>query len=107
MPDNTGPAAQDHRVSLIPTFVAKPGSIQDLENALNDLQAASRRDPGCVVYDVLGDLADPARFFLYEQWEDDESLADHNRQSHVTDFLAVADPLLAEPMVVHRLRSIG
>jgi quinol monooxygenase YgiN len=107
MPKNHPTTADDRRISLIPVFIAKHGSADELQQALSRLQTISRRDPGCIAYNVFNDTSSRGRFFLYEQWEDEESLAEHNRQAHVTDFLATAAELLAEPLHVPRLRSIG
>lgn len=107
MPKNHSSTADDRRVSLIPVFIAKPGSADELEQELSRLQTISRRDPGCIAYNVFDDLSRRGRFFLYEQWEDEQSLAEHNRQAHVKDFLATAGELLAEPLHVPPLRSIG
>lgn len=107
MPKNHSSTADDRRVSLIPVLVAKHGCADELEQALSRLQTSSRRDPGCLTYNVFEDTNRRGRFFFYEQWEDEESLAEHNRQAHVTDFLATAAELLAEPLHAPPLRSIG
>ena len=47
---------------------------------LHKLQAASRQEPGCLMYIVHRHRTDPRRFFIYEQYRDDAALEAH-RQS--------------------------
>lgn len=93
-------------VVLMPVFVAKPDRVAELHRALLVLQTASRADEGCLDYTVFADLDDQTRFVLYEEWTSSAALATHNEQSHVLDFVASADELLAHPFQVARLRSI-
>jgi len=90
----------------MPIFIAKPGHATALKNALFRLQTASRTDEGCVDYSVFADLNDVNRFVLHEEWVDQEALDAHNLQAHVSDFLAQAEGLLAEPFVVTWMRAI-
>ncbi len=55
---------------------------------------------------MFGDLENADRFVLYEEWTSSEALEAHNQETHVIDFLAAANHLLAEPFQVTWLRSI-
>ena len=47
---------------------------------------ASRADPGCREYRFWADLADPATFFIFEEWESEEALARHFQSEHIKVF---------------------
>ncbi len=97
------PAARGaNTVRLIPVLEAKPGSEHQLALLLSDLQAASRRDAGCVEYSVFTDEVSPCTFVLYEEWTSNDALAAHNELQHVTDFFAAVAPLLAGKLRVYR-----
>jgi quinol monooxygenase YgiN len=102
MTDAAPSATATSTVRLIPVFEAKPGSEHELARLLSELQAASRRDAGCVEYLVFRDDESPNTFVLYEEWTSSAALDAHNELQHVTDFLAAAEPLLARKLSVYR-----
>jgi quinol monooxygenase YgiN len=55
---------------------------------LEEVQAASRRDDGCLHYGYYTEITDPLSFIAVEEWRDNEALAAHLRQSHVTRLIA-------------------
>jgi quinol monooxygenase YgiN len=89
-------------VRLIPVFEAKPGFENELAGLLRDLEAVSRRDPGCLEYRVFGDGDSPGTFMLYEEWTSMAALDAHNELQHVKDFFAAADPVMAGKLRVFR-----
>jgi quinol monooxygenase YgiN len=60
-----------------------------------ELQRATERDePGCVVYTIAADPANPGRIRIVELWESAEELDAHFRHPN---FLATGEALRAEP----------
>ena len=55
---------------------------------LEEVQAASRRDDGCLHYGYYTEIADPLSFIAVEEWRDHEALAAHLGQSHVARLIA-------------------
>ena len=55
---------------------------------LEEVQAASRRDDGCLHYGYYTEITDPLTFIAVEEWRDQEALAAHLRQSHVGRLIA-------------------
>jgi quinol monooxygenase YgiN len=51
-----------------------------------DMMEATRREPGCISYTFSGDLADPGRFRLFEEWESQEALDAHFASPHMARF---------------------
>ena len=49
-------------------------------NIFRKLEAASRQEPGCLMYVVHQHRTDPRLFFIYEQYSNDAALEAH-RQS--------------------------
>jgi quinol monooxygenase YgiN len=96
----------DEVVHLQPAFVARPGQEEALRQALILLTGQSREEVGCLEYTLLEDPDDPARLSIYERWADSAAIDAHDRTAHVTAFVARFDELLAEPLVVRRLRRL-
>jgi len=55
---------------------------------LEEVQAASRGDNGCLHYGYYTEIADPLSFIAVEEWRDQEALAAHLRQPHVARLIA-------------------
>ncbi len=81
-------------------MLAKPGQEEQLEQRLLALIEPTRKEPGCVQYDLHRHLTEPGRFVFYEKWESEEILNRHLQSPHLKAFAADAPGLLAEPMRV-------
>ena len=64
-------------------FTAKPDKIDEFRTVLMAHAKASLEDePGCRQFDVAADPADPARFFIYEVYDDEAAIAAHQASDH-------------------------
>ncbi len=59
--------------------------------------AASEAEGGCLGYRIYADLADANRFFIFEQWRDQATLASHFNEPHFRAFAEFLSTALAEP----------
>ena len=76
---------------------------------LEEVQAASRRDDGCLHYGYYTEITDPLSFIAVEEWRDHEALAAHLGQSHVARLVA-ALPELGDgrpEIATHRVAASG
>jgi quinol monooxygenase YgiN len=87
-------------LTVVAEMTAKPGREEDLRKALLALITPTRREDGCVQYDLHIHSTDPARFLFYENWASEAHLERHAASPHLTAFLEAADGLLTEPMCV-------
>ncbi len=69
-------------VVLAVTWMAKPGHEDKVAAIFGKLQAASRQEPGCLMYIVHRHRTDATRFFIYEQYRDDAALEVHRNSAH-------------------------
>ena len=69
---------------------------------------ASRREEGCVRFDVIQQIDDPTRFTFIEMFKSEEAGAVHRETSHFKKWLEEAVPLMVEPRtrVIYRDVSI-
>ena len=77
---------------------AKPGKEHELRRALIGLIEPTRREAGCVQYDLHVDREDPRHYFFYENWTSKKELDAHLASPHLKAFVAISDELLAEPL---------
>lgn len=60
-----------------------PDRLPEVRPHLRALVEATRRDDGCIAYDVAEDPFDPGLVRFSELWPDRESLARHLRAPHI------------------------
>ncbi len=83
-------------VVLAVTWIAKAEKEAEVTALFHQLQAESRKEPGCRLYQVHTHRNDPRRFFIYEQYDDDVALQAHRDSRHFQDLAAKKLPLIAE-----------
>ena len=74
-------------ITVIATFQARPGKEAELRNALIDLVAPTRKEAGCINYDLPSSPEDPAKFLFYENWTGKVALDAHMQSPHVQKLL--------------------
>lgn len=74
---------------------AKPGQGSLLEAELRALIPPSRREPGCLAYDLYRAHEVPGAFFLHEVWATREDHRLHTKTPHFLRWDARKDALLA------------
>jgi quinol monooxygenase YgiN len=77
---------------------AKPGKENELRRALIGMIEPTRREAGCVQYDLHVGHEDPRHYFFYENWTSKKELDAHLASPHLKAFVAIADELLVEPL---------
>ncbi len=73
-------------VVLAVTWVANPGHEEEVAQIFGKLEAASRKEPGCLMYVVHRHKDDPRTFFIYEQYKDDAALQAHKETAHFQEY---------------------
>lgn len=76
---------------------AKPDQIVALRELLLSLPGPTRKEDGCLNYDLHQSTEDPAVFLFHENWRGKPDLDRHLQAPHVTAVLGRIGPLVAEP----------
>jgi quinol monooxygenase YgiN len=84
-------------VTVVATFVARPGQETALRNALVGLVTPTRLEKGCLNYDLHALPDQPAKFLFHENWTDQASLDAHLQSAHVQAVLPRMDEWCAQP----------
>ena len=79
--------------TVVATFQARPGKEAELKAALLSLLAPTRKETGCLKYDLHQSPEDPAKFLFHENWTSKEALDAHLKSSHVAALLPRVDEL--------------
>jgi autoinducer 2-degrading protein len=74
-----------------------PEGVDAFRQATRVNAEASRREPGCQVFDAFQDAEDPTRFLLVEIYADPAAAAAHKQTAHYATWRDTVAPLMAEP----------
>jgi quinol monooxygenase YgiN len=80
-------------VLLVPIKV-KAGMGKTLEEAFAPCVAGSRKEAGCLAYDLIRDPDDPTAYQVYEKFKSVAALEDHLKQAHTVKLLKALEPIL-------------
>ena len=87
-------------LTVVATFQARPGKEAELKNALIGLVAPTRKEPGCVNYDLHASPEDASKFLFHENWTSQAHLDAHLQSAHIKALLPRVDELcLAFPEI--------
>ena len=97
----------EETLKVIARIKARPEKIDEMRALLSGLVRPTRAEPGCLRYELLHNLTEPADFTFVEEWRDDSALESHFNTEHVKGALARFQELAAEPMDLRRYRAAG
>ncbi len=85
---------------VIAKSIAKQDKIEETKKVLTALVDPTRKEDGCVQYDLLQDNANPELFFFTEIWKSNAHLDAHLATPHFLDWKSKSEDLLESPMEV-------
>ena len=98
----SGVAAEDHTVvkqmkeklkhpdkpfTMLVTLQIKDGKEKAFEEAFLEAQKGTKKEKGCIAYEINRDTDHPEVFVLIEKWKNIDGLADHLKEEHTTKLL--------------------
>ena len=95
------------KVKVVVKVVARADAAAQMSSIVLKLAAQSRKERGCLGYEVLQNYAEPSVFVLYEEWDSEAALDAHNTTPHFFAAVTQAQPILAQPLEVGRYTVIG
>jgi quinol monooxygenase YgiN len=73
----------DEAVRVIARFRAQAGQEAELRAVLMGLLEPTRREPGCIHYELLVNREDPGDLVFVEEWQNEEALRAHLETPHI------------------------
>jgi quinol monooxygenase YgiN len=80
-------------ITVIATFQARPGKEAELKKTLIGLVAPTRKEAGCINYNLHALPEDPAKFLFHENWTSQAHLDAHLQSAHIKALLPRVDEL--------------
>lgn len=80
-------------VTVVATFQARPGKETELRAALMGLLAPTRKEAGCLNYDLHQAPDDPTKFLFHENWTSKADLDAHLQSPQIKALVQRMDAL--------------
>jgi quinol monooxygenase YgiN len=87
MPKNT--------LRVVARIIAQPDSVEAVRAALSALVEPTRREAGCISYELLQNKSDPTDFTFVEEWENDDVLLAHLNTPHIQQAIVTLTGIIA------------
>ena len=94
-------------VRVVARIVSKPDKIEEVRSVLLDLVGPTRKETGCISYQLLQNKSDPTDFTCVEEWASDTAIDAHFTTPHLHEALSKAASLLASDPDIRRYFIIG
>lgn len=87
---------------IVALFRFKENYLMDAIEILKKLVIETRKEEGCLQYDLIEDHENKGVFFLVELWESQEHHHKHNGSEHLMNFRNEAAPMFEESTQVYK-----
>jgi quinol monooxygenase YgiN len=94
-------------LTVIAYIFAKRGEEQRVRTALLGLVDETRKETGCINYDLHDSEENTALFLMYENWRSAADLEAHARSAHLREFGKNMDPFLERPTEITKWKMVS
>ena len=94
-------------LTVIAYITAKVGHEEQVRDALLDLVVQTRREQGCVNYDLHQNPKKACEFAIYENWTSASDLELHAKSAHLQSFTKIAGDLLQGPAEIRKWSMVS
>ncbi len=82
---------------VVARIKAKPDQVNEVRQLLGALVGPTRKETGCLSYELLQNRSDPTDFTFVEEWASDAAFESHFSTDHIQSALPRVQDLAAEP----------
>ncbi|MEM9776563.1 MAG: putative quinol monooxygenase [Chloroflexota bacterium] len=86
----------ENKLTIVARIEAKSDKIDLVKSELLKLIEPTRKEAGCIQYDLHQDNENPAVFLFYENWENRDFWQDHMNNAHLAAYMEATDGAVAE-----------
>ena len=96
----------DEKIVLIARLKVKADKIEQARSAAMAIVEPSRKEAGCINYDIHQSIEDDTVFFWHETWINKTALDKHFATPFFGEFFKVVEEVAAEPPQINLTRMI-
>lgn len=87
-------------IYVVATLTTTPGGADALRAPAAACIAETRKEDGCISYELFQSLDDPDKLVFVEKWETREALTAHSKQPHLKVWRDASTPHLVSRKIV-------
>ncbi|HXE97078.1 MAG TPA: putative quinol monooxygenase [Dongiaceae bacterium] len=87
------------KITVVARIVAKQDSVDAVKSELLKLILPTRKEDGCIEYNLHQDNLDPALFLFYETWENAAAIEKHISTEHYRNYVKALEGMIEEKVV--------
>lgn len=92
------------QINVIAHIWVKPESLDQLKPTLTLLVTETRKEKGCLYYDLYQSLDDANHFIMNEKWESSEDLGAHMQSEHFKQCGALIGAAASKPIEIIKMK---
>lgn len=96
----------NNQLTVIARILAKPEKKEFVKNELHKLIGPTRKEEGCINYDLHQDNENENLFLFYENWVSRELWQKHINSSHISDYRKATEGAIEE-FTLYEMTLIG
>ncbi|ANU38848.1 putative quinol monooxygenase [Vibrio scophthalmi] len=94
------------KLTIVANIVAHADKIELVKNELLKLIEPTRKEAGCINYDLHQDNQDPAHFVFYENWTSEAHLQTHLATEHIAQYVQATQDAIVS-FTLNKMTHIG
>jgi quinol monooxygenase YgiN len=87
--------------------MVRPERLEEARSLLFSLLEPTRRENGCIEYELLQSLDDPLEFTLVSEWVSDDAFIGHLASPHMQTGARQVNLLFTAPPEIRRYKLLG
>lgn len=95
------------QVTIIATVHAQPGKEEALAARMRAMALDTRKEAGCILYELQQSNDDPREFIMVEYWRDAAAVDAHDASEHMAALVADLPALVDRPVAVRKFTPAG
>lgn len=88
------------------TFIATENGVAKLKKLLSDMVEPSKKEDGCLFYEIVQYKENPRKFMAIETWRDEAALDGHKASAHYAIYKSSYEPY-CEKKYTNELEVLG
>jgi len=94
-------------LTIFARFHAREGNENAVRDAIREVIALTRTEPGCLSIGAHRSTRDPRLFYIHSRWIGEAAFDEHAELAHTVRFIERVEPLIDHPLDVARTLPVG
>lgn len=93
-------------VHIVAVVEGKPGKAEAIKAVIKPCIEATRKEEGCLQYQLNQDIVRPDHFIFVEHWASEDIVQKHSKSAHLKTMVDGLTDLIVTPLDVSLLKSL-